>query len=36
MAYLYVLLASPGRVARLMPVATGTYDKQQASLSGAL
>jgi hypothetical protein len=28
--YLYVLLASPGRVARMVPVAAGTYDREQA------
>jgi aldose sugar dehydrogenase len=33
--YLYVLLASPGRVARLMPVAAGSYDKQQAAQKAA-
>ena len=30
--YLYVLLASPGRVARLIPVKRGTYDREQAAL----
>jgi glucose/arabinose dehydrogenase len=30
--YLYVLLASPGRVARMSPVETGTYDREQARL----
>jgi glucose/arabinose dehydrogenase len=30
--YLYVLLASPGRVARMTPVAKGTYDREQARL----
>jgi aldose sugar dehydrogenase len=30
--YLYVLLASPGRVARMVPVARGTYEREQAAL----
>lgn len=33
--YLYVLLASSGRVARLMPVANGSYDRQQAARNKA-
>ena len=33
--YLYVLLASPGRVARMVPVPAGTYEREQAALKAA-